>query len=84
MLAGTILHFVYDWSGHNVFVAFFSPVSESVWEHLKLFFVPAFSLPHFMITRVERRDRIIYGARQKVFWQEWGLLLLCILRIWVL
>lgn len=42
MLAGTLFHFVYDWSGHNAFVALFSPVNESVWEHLKLFFIPAF------------------------------------------
>lgn len=42
MLAGTLLHFVYDWSGHNAFAALFSAVNESVWEHLKLFFVPAF------------------------------------------
>lgn len=48
MIAGTILHFVYEWSGENAFAALFSPVSESVWEHLKLFFVPAFFYTLFM------------------------------------
>lgn len=41
-IAGTLLHFAYDWSGNNPVVALFAAVDESVWEHLKLFFVPAF------------------------------------------
>ncbi|MBE6862429.1 MAG: hypothetical protein E7497_05975 [Ruminococcus sp.] len=39
-IVGTLLHFVYDWSGEMNFVGAFSAVSESVWEHLKLLFVP--------------------------------------------
>lgn len=42
MIAGTLLHFAYEWSGMNSIVAMFAAVNESVWEHLKLFFVPAF------------------------------------------
>lgn len=42
MLAGTLLHFVYEWSGENSFLAMFSAINESVWEHLKIFFIPAF------------------------------------------
>lgn len=41
MIGGTLLHFVYEWSNENSFVAMFSAVNESVWEHLKIFFVPA-------------------------------------------
>lgn len=37
---GTLLHFVYQWSGSNNIVGLFSPVNESVWEHLKLLFYP--------------------------------------------
>ena len=40
-LAGTLLHFLYDWSGKSVAIAPFSGVNESVWEHMKLFFFPA-------------------------------------------
>ena len=40
LIAGTISHFVYDWSGQNVFVGFFFPVNESIWEHKKLVFFP--------------------------------------------
>lgn len=38
---GTLLHFVYDWSGRLAVIGLFSPVSESTWEHLKLLFFPA-------------------------------------------
>ena len=35
-LLGTALHFLYEWSGENVFTAPLSGVNESVWEHMKL------------------------------------------------
>lgn len=37
---GTILHFLYAWSGNQPWVGLFSAVNESPWEHLKLFFFP--------------------------------------------
>lgn len=37
---GTILHFLYEWTGGNAFIGSFSAVNESVWEHLKLSFYP--------------------------------------------
>ena len=39
---GTILHFLYDWTGGSIFVAPFSGVNESTWEHMKLLFWPMF------------------------------------------
>ena len=39
---GTILHFLYDWLGEAVWVAPFSGVNESTWEHMKLLFWPSF------------------------------------------
>ena len=42
MLLGTILHFVYDWTGKSVFVAPFSAVNESTWEHMKILYFPLF------------------------------------------
>ncbi len=39
-LIGTILHFLYEWSGECIFVAPFSGVNESTWEHMKLLFFP--------------------------------------------
>ncbi len=39
---GTLLHFVYDWSGGSALAAAFSAVNESTWEHMKLLFFPLF------------------------------------------
>lgn len=41
VLAGSLLHFVFEWSGNNPVVAIFAAVNESTWEHLKLAFFPA-------------------------------------------
>lgn len=41
IILGTLFHFIYEWSGNNPIVGLFSPVNESVWEHLKLLFYPA-------------------------------------------
>lgn len=40
-VAGTVMHFVYEWSGKNPVIGLFAPVNESTWEHLKLLFFPA-------------------------------------------
>lgn len=39
VLSGTLLHFVYDFFP-NAATAVFAPVSESLWEHLKLIYWP--------------------------------------------
>lgn len=39
-ILGTLAHFLYDWSGQNPIIGFFSPVNESTWEHMKLLFFP--------------------------------------------
>ena len=44
VLLGSLLHFLYDWTGESIFVAPFSAVNESTWEHMKLFFIPSFLL----------------------------------------
>ena len=40
--AGSLLHFVYEWSGGSTLAAAFSAVNESTWEHMKLLFFPMF------------------------------------------
>ena len=37
---GTILHFLYDWLDGAVWIAPFSGVNESTWEHMKLLYWP--------------------------------------------
>ena len=39
-LGGTLLHFLYDWLGKAAWIAPFSGVNESTWEHMKLLFWP--------------------------------------------
>ena len=53
-LLGTLLHFLYEWSGNAVWVAPFSGVNESTWEHMKLLFWPM----------------LIYAIVQSFFYKE--------------
>lgn len=50
---GILLHFLYQWSSKNPVVATISPVNESVWEHLKMFFIPylIYSIIQFFVLR---------------------------------
>ena len=41
-LGGTLLHFLYELTDEAIWIAPFSGVNESTWEHMKLFFWPAF------------------------------------------
>lgn len=40
LITGTLAHFVYEWTGNNFIAGLFTPVNESVWEHMKLIFFP--------------------------------------------
>lgn len=59
--AGVLLHFVYEWSDYNKIVGFFSAVNESVWEHLKLLFIPVtvFSLIQWLFVRKENKGFLL-------------------------
>jgi hypothetical protein len=56
-LGGTILHFLYDWLGKARWIAPFSGVNESTWEHMKLLFWPMllFAITQSLFFR-ERED----------------------------
>ena len=47
-IAGTLSHFVYEWSGKNPFLALFFPINETTWEHMKLVFFPSIVYATFM------------------------------------
>ena len=53
-LGGTLLHFLYDWLGESTWIAPFSGVNESTWEHMKLLFWPMF----------------IYAVMQSLFFRD--------------
>ena len=46
-LAGTLLHFLYDWTKQSIWAAPFSGINESTWEHMKLLFWPMFAFSIF-------------------------------------
>ena len=54
-VAGTLSHFLYNWSGGSTLVGVFTPVNESIWEHLKLLFYPVliFSVYEYLSSRRE-------------------------------
>lgn len=41
-IVGVILHFLFNWTDESIIVAPFSAVNESIFEHMKLLFVPMF------------------------------------------
>lgn len=40
LAAGSLAHFIYEWSGYSTAAGLFFPVNESTWEHMKLVFFP--------------------------------------------
>ena len=46
-LIGTLLHFLYEWLDESKWIAPFSGVNESTWEHMKLLFWPMFAFSVF-------------------------------------
>lgn len=62
LTAGTLLHFVYEWSGSNPIAGLFSPVNESTWEHMKLIFFPMLLCLPFMVLRLRGSYPCILSA----------------------
>ncbi len=56
-LAGSALHFLYDLLPSPL-TALFSPINESVWEHLKLLFWPILCGAVFLARRSQHRPRL--------------------------
>ena len=52
-IAGTLLHFLYDWTNQSVVSGLFSAVNESIWEHMKLLYVPlvAFAIIEYYLLK---------------------------------
>ena len=54
LVAGTLSHFLYEWSGQNYFAGLISPVNESVWEHMKLIFFPMLAFTLILLCRYRK------------------------------
>lgn len=61
-IMGTLAHFLYDWSGKNRVVGLFTPVNESVWEHMKLLFFPMLLYTLLMIFKFRKQYPCISSA----------------------
>lgn len=55
IILGSFLHFLYDLTNKIVWIGIFCAVSESVWEHLKLLFVPF--LIYFIVSCIFLKDK---------------------------
>lgn len=51
---GALSHFVYEWTDQNRLLGLFVPVSESVWEHMKLLFFPMLLTALLLTTLLKR------------------------------
>lgn len=61
-VVGTLLHFLYDISGHNKVVGLFASVNESTWEHIKIALTPTFLWSLY--------DGYIYGSNSNYFFAK--------------
>lgn len=61
-ILGTLSHFFYDWSNQNTFVAFFSPINESTWEHMKLVFFPMLLFTWYLSEKYPDNDSVMSAA----------------------
>lgn len=57
---GALSHFVYEWTGQNQLAGLFTPVSESVWEHMKLLFFPMLLTALFLTVLLKRTYPYIF------------------------
>lgn len=40
VMLGTAFHSLFDLCNHSIFIGLFTPINESIWEHLKILFYP--------------------------------------------
>ena len=66
-IAGSALHFAFDWAGRPLWLAWLAAVNESVWEHLKLAFWPSLALAAWLF--------LLAGRRKAGYWAIEGLCL---------
>lgn len=55
LITGTLSHFLYEWSGKLLIAGLFTPVNESVWEHMKLVFFPMLLCASVMNGRLRKK-----------------------------
>jgi hypothetical protein len=61
-ILGVPVHYLYELSGNSPIVAFFAPVNESVWEHLKLSLLPTVIWWTLTYIILKRKSQIIFSS----------------------
>lgn len=62
-IIGTLFHFMYKWTGENVYLAFLWPVNESIFEHLKMFFFPVMLVSLIQLIFVKEDKGLFLSSR---------------------
>lgn len=62
LVLGTFSHFLYDISNGNTLIGLFTPVNESVWEHMKLVFFPMLLYSLYCVPRLQKKYPCIVSA----------------------
>lgn len=62
LVAGTLSHFLYEWTGNFFIVGLFTPVNESVWEHMKLVFFPMLLFGFLMVPKLKDKYPCVSSA----------------------
>jgi len=62
LLTGTLAHFLYEWSGNNYIIGFFTPINESIWEHMKLLFFPMLLFSLSTVTKLKKNYPCIISS----------------------
>ncbi len=66
---GILLHFLYEFTGKSMWAGFFSPINESVWEHMKLAFFPLLVYFLYEILCIQKQFPSLSSA------SAWGILI---------
>lgn len=53
LITGSLAHFLYQWTNNNFIIGLFTPVNESVWEHMKLIFFPMLLYSLFTVPKMK-------------------------------
>ena len=62
LITGVLAHFLYQWSGNNRIVGYFTPINESIWEHMKLLFFPMLLYAFVLTVRLRHHAPSIPSA----------------------
>ncbi len=62
IIAGSLAHFLYAWSDNSTIVGLFTPINESIWEHMKLLFFPMLLYSLILIYTFNKKYPCILSA----------------------